>query len=157
VIVYLFAAAMGIGLVAGSRSMLAPAAVAWAVHLNWMAVHESPLAFIESKGILWALSLAAVGELIADLLPRIPRRTALVPLAARVISGGFCGACVFLSADRSPIAGASVGAAGAIIGAFAGYEIRRRLVAKLKIKDLFVALGEDLVAIGLALLIIVSR
>ena len=38
----------------------------------------------------------------------------------------------------------------AVIGAFAGYEIRKRLIAALNIKDVFVALLEDLVAIGLA-------
>jgi uncharacterized membrane protein len=43
-----------------------------------------------------------------------------------------------------------LGAAGGVIGAFAGYEIRRRLVSKLKIRDLFIALSEDLVALGLA-------
>src|SRR5204862_4107459 len=43
-----------------------------------------------------------------------------------------------------------LGAIGGVIGAFAGLEIRTRLVAALHIKDIFVALLEDLVAIGLA-------
>jgi len=47
---------------------------------------------------------------------------------------------------------AILGAVGAVIGAFAGYEIRKRLVAALKIKDLFFALLEDLIAIALAYL-----
>ena len=42
------------------------------------------------------------------------------------------------------------GGVGAVIGAFSGYEIRRRLVTALSIKDIFIALVEDLVAIGLA-------
>jgi uncharacterized membrane protein len=37
-----------------------------------------------------------------------------------------------------------------VIGAFAGYEIRRRLVNKLRIKDIFVAICEDLIALALA-------
>ena len=147
---FLFAAAIAIGVVAGLRSMLAPAAVAWAVQLGWLNLHDSPFAFLESKTVLGVLSLAAIGELIADLFPAIPKRTALVPLLARIVSGGFCAACLFISANRSLIVGATLGAAGAVIGAFAGYEIRRRLVAKLKTKDLFVALAEDVVAIGLA-------
>jgi uncharacterized membrane protein len=48
------------------------------------------------------------------------------------------------------IIGAILGAVGGVIGAFAGYETRRRLVAALNIKDIFVALLEDLVTIGLA-------
>jgi uncharacterized membrane protein len=36
------------------------------------------------------------------------------------------------------------------MGAFAGYELRKRLAAGLKVKDLFIAIPEDLVAIGFA-------
>lgn len=151
---YLLAAALGIGLVAGLRSMLAPAAVAWAVRLGWLNLHGSPFAFTESSLALITFSLFAVGELVADLLPMIPKRTALVPLLLRLLSGGFCGACLFASANRSLLIGAAAGALGAVIGAFAGYEIRRRLVADLKLKDVAVALGEDLVALGLALFVV---
>jgi uncharacterized membrane protein len=48
------------------------------------------------------------------------------------------------------IVGAILGGIGAIIGAFAGYQIRRKLVAAFHVKDIFVALLEDLVTIGLA-------
>lgn len=147
---YVFAFAFGIGVVAGSRSMLAPAAVAWAVRLGWLNLHDSPFAFMESTVVLTILSLFAVGELVADLFPMIPRRTAPAPLLARIISGGFCGACLCASAHRLLLMGAAVGAAGAVIGAFAGYEIRSRLVAKLNIRDLVVALSEDLIGISLA-------
>ena len=41
-----------------------------------------------------------------------------------------------------------------MIGAFAGYEVRKRLVRSLNIKDAFVAIPEDLIAIGLALLLV---
>ena len=149
-----FAFALGIGVVAGLRTMLAPAVVAWGVRLGWLNLHDSPLAFMGSNLALLAFSIAALGELVADLLPSIPKRTAAAPLVARMLSGGFCGACLCASASRSVILGAALGATGALIGAFAGYETRRRLVAKLKTKDLFVALGEDLVAIGLALFLV---
>jgi uncharacterized membrane protein len=152
--VYLFALALGIGVVAGLRSMLAPAAVAWAVHLGWMNLHDSPFAFIESSLGLVALSILALGELVADLLPIIPKRTALAPLLVRIFSGGFCGACLFASANCPLTIGAALGAVGAVTGAFAGYEIRRRLVANLKIKDLVVALCEDVIAVGLALFVL---
>jgi uncharacterized membrane protein len=147
--VYLFALALGIGFVAGLRSLLAPAAVAWAVRLGWMNLHDSPFAFIESNVALATFSLLAVGELVADLFPGIPRRTALLPLLARIVSGGFCGACLFVSVHQSSPVGAVLGATGAVIGAFAGYEIRRRLVLKFNIADRFVALCEDFVALSL--------
>ena len=146
-----FVFAAGIGVVAGLRTFLAPAAVAWAVGLGWLNLHGSPFAFLESNLALVGLSIAALGELVADLVPSIPRRTKVTPLLARMISGAFCGACLRAATNQSLAIGAACGATGAVIGAFTGYEIRRRLVNSLNLKDLFVALSEDAVAIGLAL------
>jgi uncharacterized membrane protein len=153
---YVFLFAIGIGIVAGLRSLMAPAAVAWALRFGWLNLHASPFAFMESKVSLLAFSLLAIGELVADLLPKTPKRTAPAPLLARILSGGFCGACLCPSTNGSLAIGAALGAAGGVIGAFAGYEIRRRLVSKLNIGDYFVALSEDLVALGLAW-VVVSR
>ena len=147
---YLFVFAFGIGVVTGLRSLLTPAAVAWAVRLGWLNLHGSPFAFMESSIALAGLSVIGLGELVADLLPAIPKRTAPAPLLARMISGGFCGACLCASANRSLLIGAALGAVGGVIGAFAGYETRRRLVTELNLKDYVVALSEDVVAIGLA-------
>ena len=147
----LFACALGIGFVAGLRSLLAPAAIAWAAHLGWLNLQGTSLGFVGSKVALVVFSLLAIGELIGDKLPRTPKRTAPAPLLVRIVSGGFCGACLFLSAHQSLGIGAILGAIGAIIGAFAGYEVRKRLVAQWNIPDLFVALPEDLIAISLAL------
>jgi uncharacterized membrane protein len=146
--------AVGIGFVAGLRSLTAPAAVAWAAHLGWLNLHGTFLSFMGSQVAVTILSLLAIGELIADKTARIPKRTAAVPLLARILTGGLSGACLSLSANHSPAIGASLGAIGAVIGAFAGYEIRRRLVAKLKIPDFFTAVPEDLIAIGLALFLV---
>jgi len=107
-----------------------------------------------SKAAVAILSLFAIGELIADKLPRTPRRTMIAPLLARALTGGLAGACLSLSAGQSLLVGAALGATGGVIGAFAGYEIRKRLVTTLNIKDLFVALAEDAVAIGLALFLV---
>src|SRR5689334_10635014 len=91
---YVFILAFGIGIVAGLRSLTAPAVVAWAAHVNWLNVHGSPLAFMGSRASVVIFSLLAIGELIADKLPTIPQRTAPAPLMARVITGGLCGACL---------------------------------------------------------------
>jgi uncharacterized membrane protein len=73
-----------------------------------------------------------------------------MPLVARILTGGLCGACVCAAGNQSLIIGAVLGVVGGVIGAFAGYEVRRKLVAALNIKDIFVAVLEDLVMIGLA-------
>jgi uncharacterized membrane protein len=149
---YIFVLALGIGIVAGLRSLTAPAVVAWAAHLNWLNLHGSPLAFMASTAAVVIFSVLALGELIVDKLPTTPRRTATAPLVARIITGGLCGACLCASTGQSLGGGALLGGLGGVIGAFLGYSIRRRL--DLHIKDFLLAICEDVVAIGLALLLV---
>ena len=147
---YLFAFAIGLGFAAGLRSLTPPAVVAWATHLGWLNLNNSPLAFMGSIITVVIFSILALFELFVDLQPSTPKRTAPVPLGARILMGGLCGACLCAASNQSLIIGAILGAIGGVIGAFAGYQIRRKLVTTLNIKDIFIALLEDLVAIGLA-------
>jgi uncharacterized membrane protein len=149
---YVFVLVFGIGIVAGLRSLTAPAVVAWGAHLSWLNLQGSPLAFMGSTTTVAILSVLAIGELVADKLPMIPKRTAPAPLLARIITGGLCGACLCAGAGKSLLAGTLLGGIGGVIGAFLGYGIRRRL--DLHIKDLVVAVCEDLVAVGLALFLV---
>ena len=149
---YVFVLALGIGIVAGLRSLTAPAVVAWGAHLGWLNLHGSPLAFMGSTVAVAIFSVLAIGELIADKLPMMSKRTAPAPLIARIITGGLCGACVCVAAGQSLVAGAVLGGIGGIVGAFLGYGIRRRL--DLHIKDVVVAVCEDVVAVGLALFLV---
>lgn len=141
---------LGIGLVAGMRSMLAPAVVSWATCLGWLQLAESGLRFMASPVSVAVFSLLALGELIADKLPFIPRRTEPGPLIVRLLSGGLSGASLAWAGTQSWMSGAAAGAVGAILGAFAAYHLRRRLTTGAGIKDFFVALPEDLIAIALA-------
>jgi uncharacterized membrane protein len=149
---YVFVLALGIGIVAGLRSLTAPAVVAWGAHLSWLNLHGSPFAFMGSTPAVAILSVLAIGELIADKLPMIPKRTAPAPLMARIITGGLCGACLCAAARQSLIAGALLGGIGGIVGAFVGHGIRRRL--DLHIKNFLVAICEDVIAVGLALFLV---
>src|SRR5262249_17020886 len=147
---YVFVFAFGIGIVAGLRSLLAPAVVAWGAHFGWLNLHDSPLAFMGSTAAVGIFSLLAIGELVADKLPSTQKRTALAPLLARIITGGLCGASLCAAVGKSLVTGALLGGAGGVIGAFVGYEIRKRLVNNLHIKDFFVAICEDVVATAFA-------
>jgi uncharacterized membrane protein len=71
---------------------------------------------------------------------------------ARLVTGGLSGACLCTAAGKSLLAGPLLGGIGGIVGAFLGYGIRRRL--DLHITDLSVAVGEDAIAIGLALFLV---
>ncbi len=146
---YALALAFGIGIVAGLRSLTAPAVVSWAAYLGWLDLQGSPLAFMGSIAAVAIFSLLALVEYVADLRPKTPNRTTPIPLIARILMGGLSGACLCASAGQSLLAGAVLGGIGGVIGAFAGYQARTRLVNGLKVKDIFIAIPEDLVAIGL--------
>src|SRR4051794_17776807 len=80
--------AFGIGIVAGMRSMTAPALIAWAAHLGWLHLQNSFFAFMGSTWAVVILSIFAIAELIADQLPKTPPRTAPLGLTARIATGG---------------------------------------------------------------------
>ncbi len=147
---YIFAFAVGIGFVAGLRSLTAPAAVSWAAHLGFLPLQHSPLAFMGSTVAVAIFSLLAAGEYVVDLLPKTPRRTKPGPLIARMVTGGLSAACLFAATNKSLLVGALLGAIGGVVGAFSGYEARKRLVNRLKVKDAFIAIPEDLIALSLA-------
>ena len=144
-----------IGLFAGLRSLTPPAAVAWAVHLDWLKLAR-PLSLIGSLPAVIILSLLAITEFFVDKLPNTPNRTAPLGLIARIETGGLTGACVSLGGGRSAFAGAAFGVLGGIVGCFGGYQARARLVKSLRQPDFNIALLEDLIAIG-GSLFIVSR
>jgi uncharacterized membrane protein len=150
---YIFVLAVGIGIVAGLRSLTAPAVVAWAAHIGWLNLHGSRLAFMESTTAVAIFSVLALGELIADKLP-IPKRTAPAPLIARIVTGALCGACLCAAVGEPWIEGMLFGGVGGVIGAFGGYKVRERLVKNLHIRDFVVAVCEDLVAVGLGFFLV---
>src|SRR4030081_762465 len=143
-----------IGVIAGLRTMTAPAVVAWAANRHWLNLLSSPLAFMGSTAAVAVFTVLALGELVVDKLPSTPNRTRPLGLIGRSVSGGLSGAAVAVSGAQSIAPGAVLGVAGAIAGAFAGYEVRKRLVRALKVPDFVIALFEDAVAIGGGLLIV---
>jgi uncharacterized membrane protein len=143
--------ALLLGVVAGLRTMTPPAMLAWAAHLGWLDLENTGLAFLASIWSRGILTVAAVGELVADQLPSTPSRTVPVQFGARLVSGGFCGAAIGLGRG-APIVGAVAGVVGAIIGTLGGRYGRARLAATFR-RDPPAAFLEDAVAIGAAMLI----
>jgi uncharacterized membrane protein len=150
-----FILAFLIGVVAGLRSMTAPAAVSWAARLGWLHLENTWLAFLGFAATPYIISVLAIGELIADKLPKTPSRKAAAPFIGRIVIGALCGAAVGASVEVF-IGGLLAGALGAVAGTLGGYEFRSRLVRAIGGNDLPIALLEDAIAIGGAL-IIVSR
>jgi len=146
--------ALGIGVVAGLRSLTAPAVVAWGAHIGWINLHGSPFAFMGTAWAVGLLSVLALVEFVADLLPSTPARTAAVGLSARIVTGALTGACLAAVGGATVWLGALAGAIGGIAGAFGGYHARVGLVQGLRAPDFAIAIPEDLLAIGLGLLLV---
>jgi uncharacterized membrane protein len=152
----LVALAFALGIVAGLRSMTAPAAVAWAAHFGWVHLEATPLAFLGSPLARYLLLALMLGELVVDKLPFTPSRTRPGPFIGRIVAGGLSGAALAAGPGHSLTAGAVAGALGAVAGTLGGYRARTGLVRKLAVPDYVVALGEDIVAVGGALLIVMA-
>jgi uncharacterized membrane protein len=149
----IYVLALLIGLVAGLRSMTPPAAVSWAARFGWLHLEGTPLAFLGFAVTPYILSVLAIGELIADKLPKTPSRKAPGPFAARIVVGAFCGATLG-APGQTLIAGAAAGALGGVAGTLGGYEFRSRQVKATGGRDFPIALLEDTIAIGAAFWIV---
>ena len=133
-----------LGLVAGLRSMLAPAVVSWAIRLGLFSVAGTPLAFMGYKYTALILTVFAIGELIADKLPTTPSRKQPVPFGARIVSGALVGATLGASKEML-VLGMLAGVIGAVAGTLGGAAIRGKLAALFG-RDLPAALTEDCAA-----------
>lgn len=148
--------ALLIGVVAGLRSLTAPAVVAWAAFpavLGWVDLHGTWASWMANVITVIVFTVLAVAELVIDKLPKTPARTGAPVFAARIVLGGFAGA-VLGAWPHWTFTALGAGVIGAVLGTLAGYQARNRLVAVLGGKDLPVALLEDVVAIlgGFAIL-----
>jgi len=145
----LYVLAFLIGVAAGLRAMTAPAAVCWAARLGWLKLQGTPLAFLGHAVTPWIFTIAAIGELINDKLPKTPSRKVPPQFIARIVMGALCGAAIGATAGTLA-GGLIVGAIGAVVGTLGGAELRGRLVRASGGKDLPIALLEDAIAIALS-------
>jgi uncharacterized membrane protein len=140
-----------LGIVSGLRSMMGVALVCWAVHLGWLNLAGTKLAFLGSPISLGIFSLLAIGELVADKLPFIPPRIQAPSLTVRFVFGALAACALAMAAGAGFGIPALVGGIAAVIGAFAGYWVRRTVESQFNLKDALVAPVEDLIAILLGL------
>ena len=147
--VYLLA--LLIGVIAGLRTMTAPAAVAWAIHFGRLDLNGTWLAFIGNVWARWILTALALVELVVDQLPSTPSRTVPIQFGARILTGALSGAAIG-AAGGSWVGGLLAGAVGAVVGTLGGRAVRAKLAAAFG-SDRPAAFIEDALAIGGALLI----
>ncbi|MBA2933113.1 DUF4126 domain-containing protein [Sphingomonas sp. CGMCC 1.13654] len=148
----LYLLAFVIGIVAGLRAMLAPAAIAWAARLGGLHLEGSWLAFMGYRWTAPIWSLVALGEIVNDKLPTTPSRTVPPQFGARVAMGALSGAAIGISAGLWWL-GLLLGATGAVAGTLGGAAARGAL-ARAFGRDLPAALTEDAIAIVIAALVV---
>ena len=117
------------------------------MHLGWLKLERS-LSLIGSAPSVAILTMLAAVELVADKLPAMPSRKSPPGLITRMVTGGLTGGCVAVGGGHAILPGVVLGACGGVAGGFAGYSARTGLVSALGTRDIYVALLEDLTAIG---------
>lgn len=143
-----------LGVVAGSRTMLAPAAVAWAAWLGRLEAGGGWLLVFGHPWARWIWSALSLGELVTDQLPFTPSRTVPFQFGGRIVSGGLGGAAIGASAG-SVLLGAMAGIVGALIGTLGGRALRGRMAAAFG-SDHPAAFVEDAIALALAAAVVAA-
>src|SRR5690606_15540369 len=141
-----------IGIIAGLRAMMAPAAISFAAYYAVLDLSASGLAFLGYRWVAWIFLVLAIGELVTDQLPATPSRKVPVAFGTRILMGAVAGGAIGVAAGSLWI-GAIVGAIGAIIGTLGGAAARARMAAAFG-RDPPAALLEDAVAIAGAVAIV---
>ena len=147
-----YAKAILMGIVAGMRSMTAPALVS--EHLTRHKSEEladSAFRLMGDNRVAGVLKIAAAGELIADKLPFVPARIEPGPLAGRVASGALCGATLCAAEGERAGVGAIYGGLSALASSYAFYYLRRKLGETKIVPDATLAVCEDATAVSVGL------
>ncbi len=136
-----------LGFATGLRSLTPMAVLSWYSWLEYLPVSGTWAEWSGRLSVAIVLTVLAVGELIADKLPRVPNRTSPGPLLFRLGLGGLAGAIAATAMMGPGVEGVLLGAIGALLGAFVGFMVRRDLVEKIGCKDWHIAVVEDAITI----------
>ncbi|MFN3651610.1 MAG: DUF4126 family protein [Armatimonadota bacterium] len=140
---------LGIGAIAGMRSMTAPALVSDSLSRGETPSNGTLAArLLESPEAASALKVLAAGEMAADKTPWIPDRVAPLGLLGRAATGAAAGAAVCDDEHCRPEIAAMMGAAAAVVSACGMYGLRRALGRSLPVPDAVLGAAEDALALG---------
>ena len=154
--VQVYAGAAVMGVASGMRSMASPAIASQLAKAGLLPEGNSPLGLLYRPGSAKTTAVLAIGELIADKLPFMPKRTMRPAVIARAFSGALGGAAICSSKKRSVLTGALLGALGAIGATYGGYELRKWAGARFHLPDPVIAVAEDALVAGCGMLVLDS-
>lgn len=143
-----------LGAVAGARSQLPNALLAWTPPRE-----DDPLRLRLSRTTAGRATtgVAAVGELVADKLPRTPSRLRPPVFAARLVTGAAAGAAMADRTQSGRVLGAVAGAAGAAASSWLGAKARTTLPGRTGTPDYLWAGIEDAAAVALGAAVVRTR
>ena len=141
---------VGFGVLAGMRSMTAPALLGYHLAQRPSEAPDGHPRHIASPWVAGGFGLLAAGEIVADKLPGMPERISPPVLLSRVVSGALTGAAVAAPGREVSVGRAVMGATAAVVSSFAFYTLRRWATRHLGISPLVAGLAEDVLALGLA-------
>jgi uncharacterized membrane protein len=140
---------VGLGTLAGFRSMAAPALLS----SNLLTYHPrvldgSPLRWLQKPLVAHGLKLLAAGELVGDKLPQTPNRTAAPQLLGRTAAGALVGATLYKINHDSQWRGALLGGLAAVVGTYLSFYLRKKATQESGLPGGLVGGFEDLLALG---------
>ncbi|CAN5578157.1 hypothetical protein BH10ACI4_BH10ACI4_36470 [soil metagenome] len=141
-----------LGLVTGLRTMTPMMVLCWFAYRGHLPLDGTWAFWASNLTTAIVFTVLANGEYIGDKLPQTPNRTAPGPLIARLVFGGLVGAIIATSLEGSVVEGVLLGVGGALLGAFGGFLVRRELVQRFGCKDWHIAVAEDVLAVGCAVI-----
>jgi uncharacterized membrane protein len=140
-----------LGFATGLRSMTPMAVVCWFAYFGRLPVADTWAGWTARLTVAIVFTVLALGEYVGDKLPRTPNRTSPGPLLVRVVFGGLVGSISATAMHGAWLEGAVLGGLAAVVGAFAGFLLRRGIVKSLGCADWPIAVVEDLGAVLMAI------
>lgn len=140
---------LGLGTLAGMRSMSAPAITSHILsHHHSNRLEGTPLNLIQSEKVALVLKVLAVSEFVGDKLPSAPNRIAPIALGGRCLSGALAGASIYKASGGNALIGALLGGGTAVASTFASFFIRKATVQRSHIIDPIIGALEDALVTG---------
>jgi uncharacterized membrane protein len=145
---------IGIGVVAGMRTTFAPAVLSHYFNRNPGSVTGSAFGFMASPITSIITKLMAIGEITGDKLPSTPDRTGVPQIFGRIASGALAGVVISKANNQDMVKGFLIGGISALAGTFGAFYLRKYIDTIPNVNDVFVGLGEDVVALTTGVLLL---
>ena len=140
---------IGLGAVAGMRTMAAPALLSHYLHHHpSKRIRGTNLHFIQTGKAATIFKILAAGELIGDKLPFTPNRTEPGGLIGRGVAGALVGAALASTQGKKYYAaGAGIGMLSALVSTYVFYLLRKKLTDNTLLPGAYWGVMEDVLAV----------